>query len=60
MKRRAKGAPHTHAPTGKKVIVVLKNGETFVDKFFEHHGNKVKFFTRTVYAGEIKSFTIKR
>jgi hypothetical protein len=52
--------PHTHAPRGKRIRVVLKDGSVFVDKFIERRAHDVVFAERTVRAGLIKSFTIWR
>ena len=50
--------PHTAVKRGKRVKVVLKNGETFVDKFVERTSRYVTFETRKVLKGDIKSFAI--
>jgi hypothetical protein len=53
-------APHTSAPKGKRVRVVLRNGEVFVDKFVERTARHVVFETRAVRTRDLKSFTITR
>lgn len=50
--------PHTAVKKGKRVKVVLKNGETFVDKFIDRKSRYVTFENRTVLKGDIKSFAI--
>jgi len=52
--------PHTHAPRGKRIRVVLKDGSSFVDKFIEHRSKDVVFAGRVVRLELIKSFTIWR
>lgn len=52
--------PHTHAPRGKRIRVVLKSGEEFVDKFIERLPHEVIFAERIVATADIKSFTIYR
>lgn len=51
---------HTHAPRGKRIYVVLKTGERFVDKFIERRPHHIVFAQRTVAVASIKSFTIYR
>lgn len=51
--------PHTSAYRGKRVHVVLKNGQSFVDKFVEKTGRYVRFRNvGKVIRGDIKAFTI--
>lgn len=50
--------PHTAVKKGKRVKVVLKNGEEFVDKFIDRKSRYVTFETRRVLKGDIKSFAI--
>jgi hypothetical protein len=50
--------PHTAVKKGKRAKVVLKNGETFIDKFIDRKSRYVTFETRRVLKGEIKSFAI--
>lgn len=32
---RIKRAPHTHFPRGKRVFVILRNGEKFIDRYIK-------------------------
>lgn len=51
--------PHTAVHRGKRVKVVLANGEQFIDKFWSRTGKYVFFQKRgKVIRGQIKSFTI--
>jgi len=50
--------PHTAVKKGKRVKVVLKSGEEFVDKFIDRKSRYVTFETRKVLKGDIKSFGI--
>ena len=50
--------PHTAAKKGKRVKVVLKNGEEFIGKFVDRKSKYVMFETRKVLKGDIKSFAI--
>ena len=50
--------PHTAAKKGKRVKVVLKNGEEFVDKFIDRKSRYVTFENRKVLKGDIKSFAV--
>jgi hypothetical protein len=52
--------PHTHAPRGKRIRVVLKDGTEFVDKFLERRSKQIVFSERSVAIGLIESFTIWR
>lgn len=58
------GAPHTGAPRGKRVRVVLRDGTVFIDKFWERDHRHVYFGTppdlRKVARSEMKSMTIVR
>lgn len=46
---------HTSAPPGKKVIVKLWDGETFIDNFLSKEGNHILFKLR----GKIKKSLVK-
>jgi len=50
--------PHTAVKKGKRVKVILKSGEVFVDKFIDRKSRYVAFETRKVLKGDIKSFAI--
>ena len=50
--------PHTAVKKGKRVKVVLKSGEEFVDKFVDRKSRYVTFENRKVLKGDIKSFAI--
>lgn len=50
--------PHTAVKKGKRVIVRLKTGERFIDKFMDRKGNYVIFENHKVVKGNIKSFGI--
>jgi hypothetical protein len=53
--------PHTSAPRGKRVRVVLRTGEEFVDKFLKNVNNTLTFQERgDIKASMIKSFSIYR
>lgn len=52
--------PHTHAPRGKRIRVVLKDGSEFVDKFIERRSHDIVFAERTIAVALIRSFTIWR
>lgn len=52
--------PHTSAPRGKRIYVVLKNGETFVDKFIERRPHHIVFAGRVVEATDIQKFAFYR
>ena len=51
--------PHTACYPGKRVLVVLWNGEKFIDRF-KDRTNKDVFFEEhgKIWKGAIKSFTI--
>ncbi len=51
---------HTQAPRGKRVLVVLKDGERFVDKFIMKEKQTCVFAERTVKVADMKSMTIYR
>ena len=49
--------PHTMVPRGKMVLVVLKSGESFEDRFVERTRHKLLIFEQhAVQVGEVKSF----
>lgn len=50
--------PHTSCARGKRVRVVLRTGETFVDKFMAKTSREIVFAQRRVARGEIRAFTI--
>ena len=50
--------PHTAVKKGKRVKVVLKSGEEFIDKFVDRKSRYVTFENRKVLKGDIKSFAI--
>lgn len=51
--------PHTACRRGKRVRVVLMNGESFVDKFWDKTDKFIVFAQHPkILAGSIKSFTI--
>lgn len=52
--------PHTSAPRGKRVFVVMKDGKRFTDKFIENTGNWVIFEDHRVRKGDIRVFAINR
>lgn len=53
-------ACHTSAPKGKRVRVVMRNGDSFIDKFVEKKSSRIIFETRTVNTREMASMTIVR
>lgn len=51
--------PHSRVQRGKKVFVELKDGSTFVAKFHDKHGNRLKFYDHEdVMAGDLTKFII--
>lgn len=50
--------PHTSTYQGKRVLVVMKDGTRFVDKFIGKKSTKVEFDNHLIDRGSIKSFTI--
>jgi hypothetical protein len=58
--RKKRKQAHTVAPMGKRVLVVLKTGERFVDKFKGKKGRRVFFDGQCVEKENIKSMTIYR
>lgn len=49
--------PHTMVHKGKMVLVIMKSGESFEDRFVERTRNKhLVFEHRTVRLGDVKSF----
>lgn len=51
--------PHSSTYRGKKVRIELKNGESFIAKFKEKHGNTIKFYDHPdVWSGNLKMFAI--
>jgi len=51
--------PHSRVQRGKKVFVELKNGETFIAKFHDKHGVRLKFYDhKDVLAGDLVKFII--
>lgn len=54
-----KKTPHTACHPGKRVLVVLMDGETFIDKFRDRTNSDVRFDDRGwISKARIKSFTI--
>ncbi len=51
---------HTQAPPGKRVMVVLKNGERFIDKFLRKEKHTCIFAEHTIKTADMKSMTIYR
>lgn len=51
---------HTAVPRGKRVRVVLKNGDTFIDKFIERRAHEVVFEKHTTPIADMESMTIYR
>jgi hypothetical protein len=58
--RKKRKQAHTVAPMGKRVLVFLKTGEKFVDKFKGKKGRRVFFEEHCEYTANIKSMTIYR
>lgn len=52
--------PHTSAPQGKRVRVVLRDGRVLEGKFVERTGQFVRFGSYRIRGADIKSFTIIR
>jgi hypothetical protein len=50
--------PHTACTPGQRVMVTLRNGESFVAKFKERRSARVIFDDRTVRRGDISTFTV--
>lgn len=50
--------PHTSCRKGKRVIVTLKDGSRFIDKFLEQTGKFNLFENHRVKTSEILSFGI--
>jgi hypothetical protein len=55
-----KAATHTSAPKGKRIRVVLRNGDVFIDKFVDHKSGVVRFKEHSIRTSDLKSFTIVR
>lgn len=56
-KQRIWRLPHTNVARGKKVLVVLRSGEQFEDRFIERTKNKrLVFEGRTIPVGEVRQF----
>jgi hypothetical protein len=51
---------HSIVPRGKRVLVVLKDGNRFVDKFIERRPHELVFEGRTEQRANIESMTIYR
>lgn len=51
---------HSIVPRGKRVLVVLKDGNRFVDKFIERRPHELVFEGRTARRADIESMTIYR
>ncbi len=51
---------HTTAAKGKRVMVILKDGSRFVDKFIESKSKQYLFKGRKVAARDIRSMSIYR
>lgn len=58
--RKKRGSAHTRTYPGKRVIVVLKNGERFIDKYRDTDKGCCIFDNHRVPTGEMKSMTIYR
>lgn len=58
--RKKRKQAHTSAPIGAKVLVVLKSGTRFVDKFREKKNNNIIFDNVKIKSKDVKSFTIYR
>lgn len=55
------GCPHTIVQTGKRVLVILKNGESFVAKFKEKSSKTLSFFDHgRINKRDLSSMTIYR
>lgn len=51
--------PHTSCRRGKRVRVILRDGESFIAKFLEKQGQNVKFDNgRVIHGSSIKVFSI--
>jgi hypothetical protein len=50
--------PHTGVWKGKRIKVVMKDGEVFIDRFLERKSRWVFFNNHKVERGKIKSFSI--
>jgi len=50
--------PHTACYRGKRVLVKLRDGTTFIDKFFDRTKSHVFFDEHKVKKSDIKSFSI--
>ena len=51
--------PHSRVQRGKKVKVHLKNGEEFIAKFHEKHGNRIMFYDHSeIMQGDLEKFII--
>lgn len=55
-----KAACHTGAPKGKRVRVVLRNGQSFIAKFIERKSKYVVFDDRKILTKDLVSMTIVR
>lgn len=53
--------PHTSAPRGKRVWVVLKDGTKFIDRFMECTKKYILFADRgRVFKGDVRAFSIRQ
>ena len=53
-------APHTSAPRGKRLRIVMRDGTIIVDHFIERTGQFVVTEHHRLRGRDIKSFTIQR
>lgn len=52
--------PHTAAFKGKRIFVITKSGEKFVDKFMDRDSRHVYFENRVIERDKIRVFSIYR
>ena len=51
--------PHSRVQRGKKVFVELRDGTTFIAKFHDKHGKRLKFYDHEdILVGELLKFII--
>lgn len=51
--------PHTTVYRGKKVLIKLRNGKTFIAKFYDKQGSRIHFFDHEeIRAGDVVSLKI--
>lgn len=52
--------PHTSAAKGKRIFVITKSGERFIDKFVDKDSRHIFFENHVIERGDVKVFSIYR